>query len=264
MLSTRVCTLPGRTAAHAWRTAFFSSATVEEGHPCLGSRLTFDPPKHAQLGSFLDSELASPWSQHPVGPKRLPCHGAVWGRALSWTYTKLCPNTPIARGNIWFLRIWMYRCRLMAPFTTTSSLLPPWWIASHTMTDRPRFPSLGWTQASISPSPCLRRTWTRPSLKNRENRDSSLKIQCLHCLRSHTLCLLPHSRQRRLCSKLNLAQRNIHSLYRNPTLHKSIKVLMARQTWLQVTTPELTFFPSLESQRSPDNTDCVWPLNLVS
>ena len=31
-------------------------------------------------------------------------------------------------------------------------------------------------------------------------------------------------------------------LYRNRTLHKSIKVVMARQTSLQVTTPELTFF----------------------
>ena len=78
---------------------------------------------------------------------------------------------------------------------------PPWWIAPHTMTDGPRFPSLGWTQALISLSPYLRRTRTRPSLWYRENRDSSLKIQCLHCLRSHTLCLLPHSRRRRLCSK---------------------------------------------------------------
>ena len=59
-------------------------------------------------------------------------------------------------------------------------------------------------------------------------------------------------------------QRNINSLYRNPKLHKSIKVVMARQTSLQVTTPELTFFPSLESQRSPDHTDCVWPFNLVT
>ena len=38
------------------------------GHPCLGSSLTFDPT-HAQLGSCLDSELASQWPQHPVGPK---------------------------------------------------------------------------------------------------------------------------------------------------------------------------------------------------
>ena len=37
-------------------------------------------------------------------------------------------------------------------------------------------------------------------------------------------------------------QRNINSLYRNPTLHKSTKVEMARQTSLQVTTLELTFF----------------------
>ena len=35
---------------------------------------------------------------------------------------------------------------------------------TQTMTDGQRFPSLGWTQASISPSPCLRRTRTRPSL----------------------------------------------------------------------------------------------------
>ena len=37
------------------------------------------------------------------------------------------------------------------------------------------------------------------------------------------------------------AQININSLCRNPTLHKSIKTVMARQTSLQVTTPELTF-----------------------
>ena len=81
---------------------------------------------------------------------------------------------------------------------------PPWWIAPHTMTDGPRLPSLGWTQASISLSPCLWRTQTRPSLWYRENRDSSLKIQFLHCVRSHTLWLLPHSRRRRLCSKVSL------------------------------------------------------------
>ena len=49
---------------------------------------------------------------------------AVWGGALSWTYTKLHPNTPVAHGNISFFRIWMYRCRFMVPSTTTSSLLP--------------------------------------------------------------------------------------------------------------------------------------------
>ena len=80
---------------------------------------------------------------------------------------------------------------------------PPWWIAPNTMTDGPWFPSLGWMQASISLSPCLQRTRTRPSLWYRENRDSSLKIQCLHYLRSHTLCLLPHSRWCRLSSKVS-------------------------------------------------------------
>ena len=220
-------------------------------------------------------------------------------------------------------------------------------------------------QASISLSLCLRRTRTRPSLWYRENRDSSLKIQCLHCLRSYTLCLLPHSWRRCLRSKVSqghlagrrdqylaarsrlrmvrtgirLPNRRIicirrrgaktkqfiltiqsswrssrgveifiepprflwcgrpvsfasqnfayaslrhpsilatsrldlpsankltircsiccgkfcgmipfksskkyHGLYRNPTLHKRIKVVMARETSLQVTTPELTFF----------------------
>ena len=149
MLSTRVRTLPRWTAAHAWWTALFSPATVEGGHPCLGSWLTFDP-KHAQLGSCLDS----PW-QHLI-PQDLDVPMLVHG---SINHNQLTP--------------------------------PPWWIAPHTMIDGPRFPSLGWTQASISLSPCLRRTVTRPSLWHRKNRDSSLKIQCLHCLRSHTLCLLP-------------------------------------------------------------------------
>ena len=80
----------------------------------------------------------------------------------------------------------------------------PWWIAPHTMTDGPRFPSLGCTQVSISLSPCLRRTRIQPSLWYKENRDSTLKIQCLHCLSSHTLCLLSHSWRRRLCSKVSL------------------------------------------------------------
>ena len=71
----------------------------------------------------------------------------------------------------------MYRCRFMAPSITTSSLLPPWWIAPDIMTVGQRFPSLGWTKASINP--CLRRTQTRPSLWYRGNRDSSLKMSPL-------------------------------------------------------------------------------------
>ena len=92
MLSTGGCTLPGRTAAHVWWTALFSSATVEGGHPCLGSRLTFEP-KHYQLGSCLDSELASPWPQHPVGPKRLPCH-VLYGAGHCLGCTQCYAQTP--------------------------------------------------------------------------------------------------------------------------------------------------------------------------
>ena len=298
-------------------------------HQCLGSRLTFDP-KHAQLGSCLNSKLASTWPQHLVSPKRLPCH-ALYGARLCHGDTHNYVQTPRCPRHILFLRIWMYRCWFMAPSTTTSSLLPSWWVAPHTMTDRPQIPSSGWTQASIGLSPCLRHPRTRPSLWYRENRDSSLKIQCLHCLRSDTLCLLPHSRRRRLCSNVTLGhlaarldqypaarsrlrmvrtdihlpnrriicicrlraemkqfiltiwsswrsycsvvifienfhlptawrfaavfalanymawspltvQRNINSLYRNPTLHKSITMVMARQSSLQVTTLELIFF----------------------
>ena len=102
------------------------------------------------------------------------------GRGIVLDVHKVTSKQARRHGNIWFLRIWMYGCRFMAPSTTTSSLLPPWWIAPHTVTDEPRFPSLGWTQASISLSSCLRRTRTRPSLWYRENRDSSLKIWCLH------------------------------------------------------------------------------------
>ena len=55
MLSTRVRTLPGWTAAHAWRTVLFSSAKVEvggggSGHPCLASKLTFDWSQACSIG----------------------------------------------------------------------------------------------------------------------------------------------------------------------------------------------------------------------
>ena len=59
----------------------------------------------------------------PFWPRGDPCHvlyGA--GHCLGpWTYTKLRPNTPVAHGSIWFLRIWMYLCRFMAPSTTNRS-----------------------------------------------------------------------------------------------------------------------------------------------
>ena len=71
--STRVRTLPGRTGAHAWRTALFSSATVER---CVCVCL---------------------WGWG-VGPKRLPCHvlygaGHCLGRTQSYVQT---PPSPMA------------------------------------------------------------------------------------------------------------------------------------------------------------------------
>ena len=73
------------------------------GHPCLRPRLIFDP-KHAQLGSCLDSELASPWPQHPGGPKRLPCHvlygtGHCLGRTQNWIPRDLDVPIPV-HGSI--------------------------------------------------------------------------------------------------------------------------------------------------------------------
>ena len=203
MLLTKVRTLPGQTAAHAWQTALFSSVTVERGCSCLRSKLTFDP-KHAQLGSCLDSELASPWPQHPAGPKRLPRHVLYGVRHCLGSKHSHVQTPPLAMATVDSSGSGCTDAGWRVPSNTTSSLLSTWWIAPHTMIDGPQFPSLGWTQALISLFPCLRRTWTRRSLWYRENQDSSLKIQCLHCLRSHTLCLLPHSRRRRLCSKVSL------------------------------------------------------------
>ena len=201
MLSTRIRTLPGWAAAHPWWTALFSSATMEGGSSM--SRIQTDIwSQTCSIGFLSGLQAGHSMTSTSCWSKEAAVSSVVWGGALSWTHTMLRPNNPIAHGNISFSRIWMYWCRFMAPSTMTSSLLAPWWIATHTMTDGPRFPSLGWTQTSIRLAPCLRRTRTRPSLWYRENQDSSLKIQCLHCLRSHTLCP-HHSRQRRLCSKVS-------------------------------------------------------------
>ena len=302
------------------------------------------------------------------------------GRGIVLNVHKVASKHP--RRNTRFLRIWMYRCRVMAASTTTNSLLPPMGGCNPYHDWRAMISIIGLDAGINQHLPLHTAHPGRPSLCYREKRDSSLKKQCLHCLRSHTLCLLPHSRRRRLCSKVSLGhlaghrdqypaarsrlqivrtniggssafaneesrwsglfwpfgaveglpmawrfssnrhassdvvsqslgcvakyclciletppaswlllaenchlatiwkiaavfalanfvawspvkvQRNINNLYRNPTLHKSIKVVMARETSLQVTTPELTF-QSLESQRSPDYTDCVWLFNLV-
>ena len=156
-------------------------------NPCLGSQLTF-APQNAQLGSCYDSELAIPWPQHPFGTKRLPCHVLYGVGHCYW----------LKVTSIHTRRPWQHLISqdLDVPMPVHGSIYndqlspPPCWIAPRTMTDGLRFPSLGWAQVS---TPCLRHTWTSPSLRYRQNQDSSLKIQCLHCLRSSTLCLLPLS-----------------------------------------------------------------------
>ena len=157
MVSTRVRTLPGRTAAHVWRTALFRSATVDWGSS--RSRIQTDIwSQTCSIGFIFGLRACQSMTPTSCWSKKAAVSRAVWGGALSWTYIKLSPNIPVAHDSIWFLMIWMYRCRFMAPSTRNSSHLPPWWIAPHTMTDRPRLPSLGWMQASVSLSSCLLRT----------------------------------------------------------------------------------------------------------
>ena len=110
---------------------------VRGGHPCLGSRLTFDPI-HAQLGSCcLDSQLASPWPQHPVGPKRLPCHvlygaGDRLGCTQSYVQT---PPSPMATydssgSGCTDAGSWLHPPRL-AHSSTHGGLHPILWLTGH-------------------------------------------------------------------------------------------------------------------------------------
>ena len=134
MLSTRVRALPGRqTAAHAWRTQMFSSATVEGGSS-MPQIQTDISSQTCSIGFMSGLRADQSMTSTSCWSKKAAVSRAVWGGALSWTYTIfffyyyyyiiiLRPNTPVAHGNIWFLGIWMYRCRL-APSTTTSSLPP--------------------------------------------------------------------------------------------------------------------------------------------
>ena len=118
MLSTRVRTLPGRTAVHAWRTALLSSATVEGGSSM--SRIQTDIWFQAcSIGFMSGLRAAQSMTSTSCWSKKAAVSHAVWGGALPWAYTKLRPNTP---SHIWFLRILMYRCQFMAPSTMISSL----------------------------------------------------------------------------------------------------------------------------------------------
>ena len=83
----------------------------------------------------------------------------------------------------------------------------PLTMATHTLIEGPRLPSVGWMHTSISLSPCLRCTQAWSSLWNSMKQHSSLKTHCLQCLRYNLLNILRRTRRRRLWSKAHLAGR---------------------------------------------------------
>ena len=152
ILSTRVVTLLGRTAAHPRRTACRNSGRVEVGssmsrvHNLIWSQ-TYS------MGFRYGLPAGQPMNSTSCSARKTAVSRAVWGVALSWTYN-FRPETPVAQVNT------PSRKTLLA---LTSSLLPSWWVP-HTMIQGPWLPSMGWMHTSIRPSPCLRRTQARPSL----------------------------------------------------------------------------------------------------
>ena len=197
MLSTRVRTLPGRTTAHAWWTTLLKFSYGGRGVIHVS-----DPDWHLIPNMLNWVHVWTPsWPVHDLNILlvqkgcRVTC---CMGRGIVLDVHKVTSKHP--------RRPWqkLIPRDLDVPMPVHDSihhdqLTPP---PYHDW--RATIPIIGWTQASISLSPCLRHTRTRPSLWYRENRDSSLKIQCLHFLKSHTLFLLSYSRRCRLCSKVSL------------------------------------------------------------
>ena len=132
MPSTRVCTLPARTAPYAWRTALFSSAMVEGGSSV--SRIQTDIwSQSCSIGFMSGLRAGQSMTSTSCCSKRTAVSRAVWGWAFSWAYTKLRPNTPVAHGNICFPRnagSWLH-----PPRPTHSSphggLHPIPWVTDH-------------------------------------------------------------------------------------------------------------------------------------
>ena len=98
MLSTRVVIFLGRTV-HTWRTVCCNSGTMGGGDPCLRSRTRWVPN---MLSGVHVWTLCAGKSMTPVSrcPRKAVVSRAVWGMALSWTYTKFCSKTPIAQWSI--------------------------------------------------------------------------------------------------------------------------------------------------------------------
>ena len=95
-----VLTLLGRIAAHAWRTARRNSGVTHVSVP--------DPffPKHAQWGSYLDSELANQWPLHPDVPEGQTCHVlcGAWhcpGQTRSFVQKRPSPKEAHYHGEAW-------------------------------------------------------------------------------------------------------------------------------------------------------------------
>ena len=128
---------------------------------------------------------------------------AVWGMALSWTYTKFHPKK--ARRPMKHTVAEKY----FAALAVDGSIQ----YTAPTM-DGTRHHNWGATvnvrglDARIyQSSPCLRCTVARPSsVLNSVKWDSSLKIERLQCLRCRLLCIITQTRWRCLWSKVNLRQ----------------------------------------------------------
>ena len=65
----------------------------------------------------------------------------------------------------------------MAPSSTTSALLPPYWKRAHTMTGEPILPPIPCPHISMFLSLCRLHIRTRPSVSCYSNLDTSVKIQ---------------------------------------------------------------------------------------
>ena len=254
--------------------ALFILATLEGGHPCLGFRLAFDP-KHTRLGSCLDSELASPWPQHPVDPKRLPCHvlygaGHCLGRTQSYVQTTQSPMATF--DSFWSgctdVGSWLHPPQPAQRYRNIRQpeAVSEWFEltsaseiggSSAIADEDPRWSGSFWPFGAVDGLPVAWR------FSSSLHASSDVVGQSLGCVSKLSLCiletnpaswlLLPENYHQlttwQFAAVFALAsfvawspfnvQRNINSLYRNPTLHKSIK---GRLHLDQVTTPELTFF----------------------
>ena len=244
------------------------------GHPCLGFRLAFDP-KHTRLGSCLDSELASPWPQHPVDPKRLPCHvlygaGHCLGRTQSYVQTTQSPMATF--DSLWSgctdVGSWLHPPQPAQRYRNIRQpeAVSEWFEltsaseiggSSAIADEDPRWSGSFWPFGAVDGLPVAWR------FSSSLHASSDVVGQSLGCVSKLSLCiletnpaswlLLPENYHQlttwQFAAVFALAsfvawspfnvQRNINSLYRNPTLHKSIK---GRLHLDQVTTPELTFF----------------------